>query len=220
MKFRTTDFFENFIQGLIILSLICYSIETLPDLPEWACLILKFIEIITIGIFTIEFIIRWRVSGKKYLKTWAIIDFMATFPILIFLFIPFPSSMEGLRLLRLFRIAKFLCKSKGFRRMEKAIISIIDDLYMVFKLGVVLIFSSSALVYYFESGEKETAFVSIFHTFWWSIVTITTVGYGDMYPETLGGRICSAITIFISIGLIAIPTGLIASAFNNMKNDV
>ena len=73
-------------------------------------------------------------------------------------------------------------------------------------------------IYFFENEAQPENFKSIFHSIWWAIATLTTVGYGDVYPITLGGKIFSSIIILIGIGIIAIPTGLIASAINqNIK---
>ena len=73
-------------------------------------------------------------------------------------------------------------------------------------------FLSSVGIYYFECESQPEAFGSIFHCLWWAIVTLTTVGYGDVCPITIGGRIFTAVVLLLGIGVIAVPTGLFASA--------
>ena len=85
--------------------------------------------------------------------------------------------------------------------------------------AMVFIYLSSVGIYFFENEAQPENFKSIFHSIWWAIATLTTVGYGDVYPITIGGKIFSSIIILIGIGIVAIPTGLIASSINkNIKN--
>ena len=85
--------------------------------------------------------------------------------------------------------------------------------------AMVFIYLSSVGIYFFENEAQPENFKSIFHSIWWAIATLTIVGYGDVYPITIGGKIFSSIIILIGIGIVAIPTGLIASSINkNIKN--
>ena len=77
---------------------------------------------------------------------------------------------------------------------------------------------SAVGIYFFEHKAQPEQFQSVFHCLWWSVTTLTTVGYGDMYPVTMGGRIFSTIVVFIGLGLVAVPTGLIASALTKSIN--
>ena len=75
-----------------------------------------------------------------------------------------------------------------------------------------LLFIASVGIYYFENPAQPEQFKSIFHCLWWAVVTLTTIGYGDMFPITAGGKIFTSFIAIISIGIIAFPTGLLASA--------
>ena len=208
--------FESFIQVLIIFSLFCYALETLPELSQSTVFILEIIEKVTIAIFLIEFALRTYVYSKEYLISWdAIIDGLATFPLIL----PLPLDIRYIRLLRVLRIAKLFKKSKAYQRTKLAFKSIQDDLLLFAYIVLILLFISSAGIYQFEHEVQPEHFKSIFHSFWWSIVTLTTVGYGDIYPITIGGRIFTSIIILIGVGIVAIPTGLIASAFNSFKDE-
>jgi voltage-gated potassium channel len=70
-------------------------------------------------------------------------------------------------------------------------------------------------IYYFENPAQPEQFKSIFHSLWWAVTTLTTVGYGDMYPITTGGKVFATFIVFIGLGLVAIPSGLLATAFSN-----
>ena len=81
----------------------------------------------------------------------------------------------------------------------------------------ILLFISSALIYFFENEAQPDVFKSIFHSSWWSIVTLTTVGYGDIYPITLGGRIFTGVILMIGLGIVALPAGIIASSLTEAR---
>lgn len=83
-------------------------------------------------------------------------------------------------------------------------------LFMVITL--ILIYFSAVGIYYFENEAQPEHFSSVFESLWWSIVTLTTVGYGDVYPITVGGRIFTFFILLIGLGIVAIPTGIISSA--------
>jgi len=75
-----------------------------------------------------------------------------------------------------------------------------------------LLYLSSVGIYYFEHEAQPETFGSIFHCLWWSVATLTTVGYGDVYPVTVGGKIFTSFIVLIGIGIVAVPTGILASA--------
>ena len=84
-------------------------------------------------------------------------------------------------------------------------------------LSLILFFLAGVGIYYFERDAQPDVFVSIFDALWWSVVTLTTVGYGDMYPITVGGKVFTFIILMIGLGFIAIPTGLLASAMTRAR---
>ena len=213
--------FEVFIQLLIILSIVTFSIETLPDLPLALLEVLNVIEVGCVIIFSIEYIGRIAFSRKgfKYiLSFYGIIDLIAILPFYISLGLDL-RSIRVLRLLRLFRIFKLPKFNKALEVLYKSFKSIKAELSIVIMFALVFIYLSSVGIYFFENEAQPENFKSIFHSIWWAIATLTTVGYGDVYPITLGGKIFSSIIILIGIGIVAIPTGLIASSINQkIKN--
>ena len=206
---------------MIFISIITFSIETLPDLSSGTIEILNLIEVVCVTIFTFEYLGRivYSKKGFRYIYSfYGLIDLIAILPFYISLGIDL-RSIRILRLLRLFRILKLPGFNKAIRVLVKSLKSIKAELSIVIVVALVFIYLSSVGIYFFENEAQPENFKSIFHSIWWAIATLTTVGYGDVYPITLGGKIFSSVIILIGIGIVAIPTGLIASSINqNLKN--
>ena len=83
-----------------------------------------------------------------------------------------------------------------------------------------MLYISSVGIYYFENEVQPDEFSSIFDCMWWAISTMTTVGYGDIVPKTVGGKIFTSIISFIGIGVVSIPTALLASSLTNLKTHI
>jgi len=83
--------------------------------------------------------------------------------------------------------------------------------------AIFLLYLLSVGIYYFENNAQPYVFKSVFHSFWWSVTTLTTAGYGDMVPITSVGKIFSSVILFIGIGIVSVPAGLLASALTNSK---
>ena len=90
---------------------------------------------------------------------------------------------------------------------------------MFFLVTLVLIFITSAGIYFFENEAQPEVFKSVFHSAWWAIVTLTTVGYGDVYPITLGGKIFTFFVLMIGVGLVTVPAGLVATALSKAREN-
>ena len=212
--------FDIFIQLLIILSLLSFSIETLPNLTRPIRLILRRFEIFTIAVFTIEYILRLWLSDKKLkfaFSFFGIIDLLAILPFYLSFGIDL-RSIRIFRLFRLFRIFKMLRFNQAILHFSKAMKSIKEELILFFMISTFLLFLSSVGIYYFENPAQPEVFKSVFHSLWWAIATLTTVGYGDIYPITAGGKIFTSIMLLIGLGIVAVPTGLIASALTKTKD--
>jgi voltage-gated potassium channel len=218
---KRSKIFALFIQFLVILSLISFSVETLPGLSEQTKKILSYFEIVTVLIFTIEYISRILVARKKMsyvLSFYGITDLIAIVPFYLSLGIDL-RSIRILRLLRLFRIFKILRFHIAIERFCYAFKLIRAELLLFSVLSIILIYVSSVGIYFFENPAQPDHFSSIIHCLWWSIVTLTSVGYGDIYPITVGGRIFTSFIVIIGIGIIAVPTGLLASALTKTDNN-
>ncbi|MEX0719225.1 MAG: ion transporter [Balneolaceae bacterium] len=213
-KTKQGKFFNLFINALIFLSIISISIETLPNLNAGYKSALNLFEIFSVIIFSIEYITRISVADnkKQYIFSfYGMIDLIAIIPFYLSLGIDI-RSLRIFRLLRLARILKATRYWKAIRRLKYAFISIKAELVIFIAITFGVLYIAAIGIYYFENPSQPEEFKSVFHSLWWAIATLTTVGYGDVYPITMGGRLFTFIILMIGIGLISVPTGLISSA--------
>jgi voltage-gated potassium channel len=213
--------FNLSIQFLIIFSLVCFSIETLPGLSAAFRTALYIAEAVTVVIFTVEYALRLYVADSKLrfvFSFYGLVDLFAILPFYLSTSIDL-RSIRVFRMLRLFRIFKLLRYGKAVERFRNAFIDIKEELVVFLTATVLVIYVSSVGIYYFESNRQPDEFGSVFHCMWWAIVTLTTVGYGYTYPVTLGGRMFTGIVLFMGLGLIAVPSGLFASALAKADRD-
>lgn len=211
--------FDLVIQSLIVISLISFSIETLPEITATTQHFLRYIEIATVGIFTIEYLLRFLVADRKLafvFSFYGIVDLLAILPFYITTGIDL-RSIRALRLLRLFRAFKLFRYNQAIQRFHRAIIIAKEEMVLFFFVTILLLYFSAVGIYYFENEAQPEAFSSIFHSLWWAIATLTTVGYGDIYPITAGGRLFTFFVLMIGLGIVAVPAGLIASALSEAR---
>jgi len=210
--------FDLFIQFLILISLVSFSLETLNGFCDKHSSLLHFIEVATVSIFTIEYILRFIVAEKKLafvFSFYGLVDLLAVLPFYLSTGIDL-RSIRVIRLLRLFRIFKVFRYSKAIERFRLAFLSIKEELVLFLLTTAFLIYVSSVGIYYCENEAQPEVFKSIFHSLWWSIVTLSTVGYGDISPITTGGKVFASLVMIIGIGVVAVPSGLIASALTKV----
>ncbi len=201
-------------QFLIWVSLISFCVETLPSLSAEFHEILQIVEIVIVVLFTIEYLLRVFVSEHKLrfiFSFYGLVDLVAILPPLIALAIDL-RSIRIVRVFRLFRGFKVIRYNNAIHKFKAAISSIKEELILFVFATVVLLYLASVGIYYCEYEAQPDIFISVFHCFWWAVVTLTTVGYGDMYPVTVGGKIFTSIISLIGIGIVAVPTGLLVSA--------
>jgi voltage-gated potassium channel len=206
--------FEIFIQTLILLSIVSFSLDTIPNISEELSQILQGFEIFSISIFSIEYLLRIYVAKKplQYIFSfYGFIDLIAILPFYLngVLDLRF---LRAFRVLRIFRVVRLIKYNDALNRFKKAFTIVKEEIILFFLITIVLIFITSAGIYYFEHEAQPEVFKSVFHSAWWSIVTLTTVGYGDVYPITLGGKIFTFFVLMIGVGIVTIPAGLVATA--------
>ena len=212
-------FFDYFIQGLIILSLITFSIETIPDISDKTREIIQIIELVCVVIFTIEYLIRIIIAKKKLkfiFSFFGIIDLCAILPFYLSTGLDL-RTIRALRLLRLFRMLKLVRYNKAIKRFSIAFKLMKEELIMFSSLAIILVFFSGVGIYYFENSAQPEQFSSIFSSLWWAVCTLTTVGYGDVFPITVGGKVFTFIILMIGLGIIAITEGMISSALTEAR---
>ncbi|NQT96834.1 MAG: ion transporter [Candidatus Marinimicrobia bacterium] len=213
--------FDLIVQILILISLISFTIETLPDLPGSLNEILVILEITIVLLFSVEYLLRIIVTEEKFkyiFSFYGILDLLAILPFYITSGIDL-RSVRIFRLFRIFRVFKLFRFSTAIARLQRAFTSIKDEILIFILAALFLLYLSAVGIYYFEHVAQPDAFKSIFHSLWWAVATLTTVGYGDIYPITVGGKIFTFFILIIGMGIIAVPAGLIASAFSKTFND-
>jgi len=175
-------------------------------------------------IFAIEYIARVWVcvenpryqSRLRYILTPAAILDLLTVLLILFTTLGTEGFILRLaRLLRVLRIAKLGRYSIAMQNIGQAIYSRRFELFISFGIGVFALIISSSLLYIIEGSIQPENFGSIPRAMWWSVATLTTVGYGDVYPITPLGKFFGAVTAVIGIGLIAMPTGILAASFSD-----
>ncbi len=213
-------YFDYVIQVLIVLSILSFTIETLPDLSSEVLAFLHSFELVCITLFSIEYFIRIYIANKKtkfIFSFYGIIDLLSILP--FYLSFGFDlRSVRILRFLRVFRLMKLVRYNKAINRFKVAFKLIREELIMFSVVSVILIYLSAVGIYYFEHSAQPESFSSIFSSLWWSVVTLTTVGYGDIVPITVGGRIFTFVILMIGLGIIAIPSGMISSALTEARD--
>lgn len=219
---KTGRVFDLTIQFLIVYSLVTFSISTIPDLSQGNLNFLYISQIITVNIFTIEYFLRIIVADKKVgyiFSFYGLIDLIAILPFYLTLAIDL-RAIRVIRLLRLFRLLKIIRYSNAIKRYRLAFKDIKEELILFFTATCFLIYISAVGIYYFESTVQPEVFKSIFHSLWWAVATLTTVGYGDVYPITVGGKIFTFLILMIGLSVVAVPAGLLASAMQEATKDI
>jgi voltage-gated potassium channel len=205
-----------FVQGLILFYIVSLSLETMPSLRNHAD-IFSTINLVVTCIFVAELFLRLIVAERplKYLTSfYGIVDLIAVLPALLG---ADTKSLRALRLLRIFKLFKSKQINDAVIRMQLAFHEIKRDLLVFSFIAFIFIYFSAVGVYHFEQEAQPDKFGSIPAALWWAIVSLTTVGYGDAYPITSGGKFFAGMVLIIGIGIVALPTGLIASALTNIK---
>jgi voltage-gated potassium channel len=217
-----------FLVSLIILNVLAVILSTSEEIYSTMPELFLIFETFSVVIFTLEFILRvitctvdekWRhpIIGRiKYIFSFmSIIDILAIlpfyFPFIIKIDLRFLRSLRLFRIVRLFKLAKY---AKAFDTFKMVLKNKMEQLLTTLFLIIILIIISSSLLYFAENEAQPKIFKSIPAAMWWAVVSLTTVGYGDMFPVTFFGKIISAIILILSIGIFAIPAGIIASGFN------
>ncbi|MPQ46683.1 ion transporter [Marinifilum sp. N1E240] len=211
--------FDYIIQGLIMLSLISFSVETLPNNSPNTILFLEYFEIFCIIIFSIEYVLRIYVSKKPFsyiFSFYGIIDLLAILPFYLRGTLDF-RALRAFRIFRVFRTLKLIRYNRALHRFHIAARIVREEVILFFIVTGILIFLSAAGIYFFENEAQPKVFASVFHSLWWSIVTLTTVGYGDVYPITVGGKIFTFFVLLVGVGIVTVPAGLVATSLSKAR---
>lgn len=227
------NFFSGTIIVLVSLSLVSLAIETEAargdtGMPAWVLPLVQWINFSVVWIFAAEFLLRfWSEGENPAHRDWigrlrflaqpvTIADVLAFLPeLIVILFFPhlaggWLAAMRALRLFRLFKLARYV---PAFAIVGAAVRRAWAPLMAALAVAAAQLYIAAIMLYFIEGDTKPEAFGSITRALWWAVVTLTTVGYGDVYPETAWGRVAAALVALAGVGIVAMPTGILASAF-------
>lgn len=215
--------FDIFIVTAIVLNIAVLILDTFDQLSAYDG-VFRTVEIVTILIFCVEYALRIWTADLLYpeekKKSRAILKFIFSFDglvdlltILPFFFLSGMGAVRFLRVARIFHLFRINTQYESFQ----VITSVLKEkrnaiLYSVFII-VVLILASSLTMYSVEHAAQPEVFKNAFSGIWWSVSTVFTVGYGDIYPVTVLGRVMGVIITFLGVGAVAIPTGILSAGF-------
>lgn len=223
--------FDLFIITLICLNVVVLIVETVEGIYEVAPFAFDTFNTISVAIFTVEYVLRvWSctVDEKYSHPVWGRLRFAVTPVVLIDLLaiLPFyvvlltPASLIDLRVLRFLRAVRLLARvarlsrySSGLRTSVGVINAKRAELMTVIVFLSILLLMASSLMFYAEHEAQPDKFANIPQAMWWSIITLTTVGYGDVTPVTAAGRFFAGVIAILGIGLFALPAGILGSGF-------
>lgn len=216
---------------LIMMSIAAVILSSFKDFQNYRILLQGVIHF-TSMIFMLEYILRiyaapaddtdrpaYRSRLRYVFSFYGIVDFVAMLPFVLTYFYWDTEIVHIIILPYIFTVFKLIRYSSAFRMILKVMKSVRAELFTAFTACMIIICFAAILEYYVEKSAQPEAFRNIGDSMWWAIITFTTVGYGDIYPITPLGRILCAAISFLGIAMLAIPTGIISSAFISIMKD-
>jgi voltage-gated potassium channel len=217
-------YFDPFIIGLILLNVAAVVLATVDWLYLRYASFFNAFEIFSVAVFTVEYILRvWSCTAKPEFKDpvrgrlrfmitpLALIDLLVVLPFYLPIVFPDLRFMRALRLFRLFRVLKLARYSSSLQTFADVLKLKKEELLLMLFAIMILLIISSGLMYNVEHEAQPDNFSSIPEAMWWGIVTLGTVGYGDIYPVTPWGKFIGSMVVILGIGLFALPAGILAS---------
>ncbi len=214
--------FDLIVLALIICALIALSVETLPGLPPAATRALAFVEVVVTLLFTVEYGLRVYAAERKWryvFSFYGLIDIVAIVPFYISLGGVDLLVVRVVRIFRVFQILKVFRYSTAINRYMRALQLAREEILLFLLAAGILLYLSAVGIYYFERDAQPENFQSILHSLWWAVATLTTVGYGDIYPVTAGGKVFTFLVLVCGLGIVAAPSGLVAAALSRAREE-
>ena len=222
---RSGKLFDIILLGAIILSVIGVMLESVEEInKEYHNIILAFEWGITI-LFTIEYFLRIYSINKplKYIFSFmGIIDLLAVVPTYLIFIFPAAHSLSvirSIRLIRVFRVFKLSRYLRGAHTMQIALRSSRPKIIVFLFFVMILVIVLGTLMYIIEGSADTKGFDNIPNSIYWAIVTLTTVGYGDVFPATAFGKVVASFIMILGYGIIAVPTGIVTAEFSRKKRE-
>ncbi|MDG2108317.1 MAG: ion transporter [Flavobacteriaceae bacterium] len=215
--------FDIFIYVLIIANIIAMVLESHNFIQVQFSKFFYYFELISILIFSFEYIYRIVISYKEskwegvknyVFSFFGFIDLISILPFYVKQFVLLDGRFfRILRLFRLTRVFKLGRESKSLKLFIKALSAVKSELMFTLFLSIITILFSASAIYFLENKAQPEVFSSITASVWWATISLATVGYGDIVPITIWGKIFASIISLVGIGIVAIPTGIISASF-------
>jgi len=215
--------FDTFIYSLIIGNIIAMVLESHQAIQVQFTEFFHYFELVSILIFSFEYLYRinqsyrenkWTGVRSYVFSFFGIIDLISILPFYVKQFVLLDGRFfRILRLFRLTRVFKLGRDSKSLKLFIKALTAVKNELKFTLFLSVLTILFSASAIYFLENKAQPEVFSSITASIWWATVSLATVGYGDVVPITLWGKVFASIISLVGIGIVAIPTGIISASF-------
>lgn len=217
------------ILGVILLSVIVVILESYEPLYQAEKVLFDGFEVFSIAFFTAEFVLRlwargaahapeqggpWRGRREYVTSFFGIVDILAIAPFYLQMLFP-GADMRILRMLRLLRLLKISRYNSALEDLVRAVVAERRSLLATLYILAIAVTLTSALMYYAEGAAQPEKLPSIAHAIYWSLITLTTVGYGDISPVTNIGQVLATITALLGVSTVALITGIVASSFAN-----
>jgi len=214
--------FDIFIVIVILLNILTLILETFTELEGYMT-IFKVVEAVTIMIFCVEYVLRiWTAEYlyPKLSKKKAVLRFLISYDgivdlltILPFFFLSGFAVFRLLRVVRIFHLFRINAHDDSFSVITRVLMDKKNQIFSSVFIILVLMLASSLCMYSVEQTAQPEAFENALSGLWWTVATIFTVGYGDIYPITFLGRFLAVVITFLGVGAVAIPTGIISAGF-------
>lgn len=209
--------FDTCLIGFIIASVLVVILESIQSFSQHYSLGLRVMEYVFTLFFTFEYLVRIYCSPrpKKYIFSFfGIVDLLATLPVYLSFFFAgtrYLLVIRAFRLIRVFRVFKLFNFLKEGNLLLRSLRISAPKIFVFFFFVLILVTSIGTIMYMVEGSQPGTQFDNIPNSIYWAIVTLTTVGYGDITPVTPVGRFLSAIVMLIGYTIIAVPTGIVSA---------
>ena len=218
---------------LIIFSALAGVLETEPDLESRFGAAFVAVELLFGIIFLAEYLGRlwtiaeepggrspWHCRLRFILSPWSILDLIVIVTSLLPLLIGNTTVLRMARLARIVRLAKLGRMSSAMTHLTRAVRICKDELVIVIALAGGVLIAAATLLYWIEGDIQPDKFGSVPRSMWWAVVTMTTIGYGDVFPITPGGKVAAGLLAIVGVGLIALPAGIMAGALSQVMREV
>lgn len=215
--------FDIWLLGFILASVLVVMLESVPELGSQNIKLFLILEWVFTIIFSIEYIIRIFISPKPFryiFSFWGLIDLLSILPTYLSFFVFGYHYLLVVRVFRLLRVFRILKLARFNAESKVLMIALKSSLYKIsiFLLTVLaIVVFLGTIIYVVEGGEE--GFTSIPQSIYWAVVTVTTVGYGDMVPHSVLGKFISAMAMMLGYAIIAVPTGIVTVAMSNSDNE-